>query len=72
MALPLATPEDVERWYSERWAIDQTLAEKFPGFEAEHEMEHFFDDVAIRARDSGYRDYQHGLMSHYVRRLRGG
>jgi hypothetical protein len=72
MALPIATPEDVEMWDSERWTIDQTLADKFPGFEAEHEVEHFSDDVDMRARDAGYRDYQHGLMSDYVRRLRGG
>jgi hypothetical protein len=70
MALPLTTAEDRERWEEERNGVQQHLEERFPQFEPEHEVWHFFDDADIRARDAGYRDRQHGLMTEYVRRLR--
>jgi hypothetical protein len=70
MALPLATTADRKRWEEARDGIRQHLEEHFPQFEPEHELWHFFDDADIRARDAGYRDRQHGLMSEYVRRLR--
>jgi hypothetical protein len=70
MALPLATPEDVADWYSESKKSKATLREKFPQFEFYDEVWHFFDDADVRARDSGYRDHQHRLMSDYITRLR--
>jgi hypothetical protein len=70
MALPLTTAEDAERWDEERDRVKQQLAERFPQFEPEEEVWHFFDDADIRARDAGYRERQHGLMAEYVRRLR--
>lgn len=70
MALPLATPDDVEQWYAVRHTAEQTLGARFSDFDVEHEVWHFFDDADIRGRDSGYRDNQHGLMCDYVQRLR--
>jgi hypothetical protein len=70
MALPLATAADVERWYAESSTVEQSLRLRFPDFEPEHELCHFFSDADIRSRDSGYRDRQHRLMSEYVQRLR--
>jgi hypothetical protein len=70
MALPISTKPDVEQWYSECDKTQQALKERFPYFEFWHEVWHFLDDVDIRARDPGYRDYQHRLMSDYVAFLR--
>jgi hypothetical protein len=70
MALPLATPAEVERWYDDCSTVEQTLEQQFPTFEPEHEFWHFCSDADIRSRDVGYRDRQHRLMSDYVRRLR--
>lgn len=70
MALPLATPVDVERWYEESSTVELRLEQRFPDFLPEHEVSHFFVDADIRCRDSGYRDRQHHLISEYVRFLR--
>jgi len=70
MALPLSTPAEVDRWYQESGMVEQTLEQRFPGFEPEHEVSHFFTDADIRSRDSGYRDRQHRIMSEYVQFLR--
>jgi hypothetical protein len=72
MALPLVTPADVERWYQESSRVEQTLAARFPDFDFEHDVLHFFNDADIRSRDSGYLDRQHRLMINYVERLRHG
>ncbi len=50
MALPLATPADVERWYEESSGVERTLERRFPQFEPEHEVWHFFSDADIRSR----------------------
>jgi len=70
MALPLNTRSDVEQWYVECEKTYETLKEQFPKFEFWHEVRHFFLDPDIRARDTGYRDYQHHLMRDYVAFLR--
>jgi hypothetical protein len=70
MALPLAMPTDVERWYEESSRVKQTLEQRFPRFEPEHEVWHFLSDADIRSRESNYRDRQHRLMTAYVQRLR--
>ena len=70
MALPLTTPADVERWYEESGIVEKTLEQRFPHFEPEHEVSHFFSDADIRSRESGYRDRQHRIMSEYVQFLR--
>jgi len=70
MALPLATPAEVEIWYEERDAVQNALLKQFPQFEPFHEVWHFFADADIRSRDVGYRDHQHRLMSEYVQDLR--
>ncbi len=70
MALPLTTSEEIKSWYSECDAVEKTLVEQFPHLELFHEVWHFFADAEIRSRDDGYRDYQHRLMSDYVRHLR--
>jgi hypothetical protein len=70
MALPLTTKADVEHWYAERSETEKILKKRFPNFEFWHEVWHFLHDPDIRARDVGYRDYQHGLMRDYVACLR--
>jgi len=70
MALPLSTKSDVKHWYAERSKTEKTLKERFPKFEFWHEVWHFLLDPDIRARDTGYRDHQHGLMRGYVEYLR--
>lgn len=70
MALPLMSPSDLERWNEERFSVQRTLTQRFPSFEPEHEVWHYFDDSDIRFRESDYRDRQHRLMSEYVQRLR--
>ncbi len=70
MALPLVGKSEVEQWYSERDKTQQVLKERFPSFEFWHEVWHFLADADIRARDTGYRDYQHRLMTDYVAFLR--
>jgi len=70
MALPLAAPGDVELWHQQSNAVQQTLEQRFPRFEPEHEVWHFFSEADIRSRECGYRDRQHRLMSEYVQRLR--
>jgi len=70
MALPLNSKLDVEQWYSECAKTQHRLAERFPKFAFWHEVEHFFADADIRARDNGYRDYQNRLMKDYIGDLR--
>jgi hypothetical protein len=72
MALPLNSPAEVKKWYEERDAVKEVLEKEYPRFEPFHEVWHFFADADIRGRDSGYRDYQHRLMSDYVQDLRTG
>ena len=66
MALPLNSKLDVEQWYSECDKTQHALTERFPKFEFWHEVGHFFADADIRARDNGYREYQHRLMIDYI------
>ena len=56
MALPLASPAEVERWFGESGMVQHILGQRFPGFEFEHEVWHFFSDADIRAHDDGYRE----------------
>ena len=70
MALPLITPADVEQWYAESTAVQHALEHHFTTFPAAHEVWHFFSDADIRAREVGYRERQHRIMSEYVQRLR--
>ena len=70
MALPLDTKSDLEHWNAERNKVEQTLEDRFPSFEPSDNFWHFMADADIRARDSGYRDYQHRLISDYVTNLR--
>ena len=50
--------------------VQQILEQRFPNFQPEHEVWHFFSDADIRSRESGYRERQHQRMSEYVERLR--
>jgi hypothetical protein len=70
MAMPLTTSKDVERWYNESREVAESLARRFPEFEPEHELWHFFSDADIRSREKEYRDRQHQLMLEYIHRLR--
>ena len=70
MALPLATPSDLEHWDLEGYEVEQTLKKQFPTFEPRDTFWHFLADADIRVRDAAYREYQHRLVSDYVTRLR--
>jgi hypothetical protein len=70
MALPLETADDVEHWDVECAKVQTELETRFPSFEIEHHVDHFFTDSDIRQRDAGYRQRQHQAISDYVRRLR--
>lgn len=70
MALPLETPDDVARWDVECAKVETELETRFPSFEVEHYVYHFFTDSDIRQRDAGYQQRQHQVISDYVRRLR--
>ncbi len=72
MALPLVSPQDVGRWDRECAEVQFTLEQRFPDFQFEHEVMHFFDDSDIRQKDAGYRQRQHRYISDYVARLRHG
>ena len=70
ISLPLDSEEDLERWYIERYAVEETLTRNFPGFGYWHEVDHFFDDADIRLRDLGYREAQNRKVSRYIAHLR--
>lgn len=70
IALPLATAADVGVWNQQCGSVRQELKQRFPDFEPEHELWHFFSDADIRARDSSYRECQHRSISGYIQRLR--
>ena len=71
-ALPLVTEAEEERWGQECASFETALGSRFPAYELEHHVQHFFTDTDIRRRESGYRDRQHGEISDYIRRLRDG
>jgi hypothetical protein len=70
MSLPLDTPEDAKRWDVACADFQTTLEARFPSFEVEHHVWHFFADSDIRQKDAGYRQKQHQAISDYVTRLR--
>lgn len=70
MSLPLATPTDLENWYSAKSEVEGVLLKEYPDFQIWHEAQHFLDDGDIRIRDAGYRERQETLMHNYVCRLR--
>jgi hypothetical protein len=72
LALPLDTPEDEERWASDCASFQTALETRFPTFELEHHVWHFFTDTDIRRKDAGYRHRQHQAVASYIRRLRDG
>jgi hypothetical protein len=72
VALPLDTSEDEERWGSECASFQTALEARFPAFELEHHVWHFFTDTDIRRKEAGYRQRQHEAIVDYIRRLRYG
>jgi hypothetical protein len=70
MSLPLDTQEDAERSDVECADVQTALETRFPSFEVEHHVGHFFDDSDIRQKDAGYRQRQHQAIADYVARLR--
>jgi hypothetical protein len=72
LRLPLGTSEDVEKWDKECAAVQTELESRFPAFEVEHHLWHFFTDSDIRCKDPGYRQRQHQAVSEYIERLRHG
>jgi len=69
MALPLDTIEDTKRWDIECARVQTELEIRFPCFEIEHHVHHFFADSDIRQQDLGYRQRQHQAISDYIRQL---
>lgn len=72
MALPLATVEDANRWDKECAEVQTMLETRFPSFQLEHSVWHFFIDSDIRLKDAGYRQRQHCYITDYIARLRHG
>lgn len=72
LALPLVTDEDEQRWGEACACFETALESRFPAFELEHHVHHFFTDTDIRRKDRGYRDRQHRAISEYIWRLRFG
>lgn len=72
VALPLVTEDDEQRWGEECASFESALESRFPAFELEHHVQHFFTDTDIRRKEAGYRDRQHREISDYIRRLRYG
>lgn len=70
LALPLVTDEDEERWRQACGNFERDLKSRFPGFELEHHVQHFFTDTDIRRKEAGYKERQHAAISDYIRRLR--
>lgn len=66
LALPLITDEDEQRWGDECAGFETDLESRFPAFELEHNVHHFFTDTDIRRKDAGYRDLQHREISDYI------
>ena len=70
MSLPLDTLEQARHWDNECSDVMTELEVRFPCFEIEHHVWHFFADADIRQRDPGYRQQQHQAIADYIRRLR--
>lgn len=72
VALPLDTPADQERWERECASFQTALETRFPTFELDHHVGHYFTDTDIRRTDEGYSQRQHQAVAAYVGRLRYG
>jgi len=72
MSLPLDTLEQAKHWDTECADVMTALETRFPRFEIERHVWHFFADADIRQRDPGYRQQQHQAIADYVTRLRNG
>lgn len=70
MALPLDTVEQARQWDTAGADVLTALETRFPCFEVEHHVWHFFADADVRQRDPGYRQQQHQTIADYVSRLR--
>jgi hypothetical protein len=72
ISLPLDKQEDAERWDNECASFQKALETRFPTFEVEHHVWHFFTDSDIRRKDAAYRERQHQAVADYIKRLRRG
>jgi hypothetical protein len=70
MALPLATQSDLDQWNAEADWVEKKVRDVFPDFNPPDIFYHFLADPDIRVRDKGYLEFQHGLISQYIARLR--
>jgi len=70
MSLPLDTLQQTRHWDSECTEVLVALETRFPCFNIEHHVWHFFADADIRQRDPGYRQQQHRAIADYITRLR--
>ncbi|MGO9587019.1 MAG: hypothetical protein ACLP2Y_12555 [Limisphaerales bacterium] len=72
MSLPLDTLEQVKHWDTQCADVMTVLETRFPCFEIERHVWHFFADADIRQINPGYRQQQHQAIADYVTRLRNG
>lgn len=70
VSLPIANDAEVKHWYSECGQVQKRLIRKFPEFEFNEEVWHFFADADVRSKDANCRERQHRLISDYITRLR--
>ena len=68
--LPLITPADVEAWDEQAADVQTELERRFAGLGFPHAIHHYFTDSDIRARDTGYREWQERFIAEYVARVR--
>ena len=72
MSLPLSSESELEVWYTESERVQRELPERFPNLDYPHEIWHFLADADIRARDTGYRQYQEQIIMDYIMPVRDG
>jgi len=70
MNMPLTTEEEVKQWYAECGQVQKALISRFPEFEFDPEVWHFFADADIRARDPAAAAKHHQFITGYITALR--
>jgi hypothetical protein len=68
--LPLATAENVDRWYAEAERLHDALDQQNQSYPVPHELWHYLSDADIRAKEPGYRQRQDSFVTAYIAQLR--
>lgn len=62
--MPISTKEERDLWYTEAEKLSKRLAEDYRDIYdmLPHEIEHYFADADIRAKDPAYAKYQEEIL----------